>query len=1321
MSLQEIHKKEPTVATPSVYDLAAAPEVWDRKFQFHSTTHVSIGNLDDRWDAIINNLLKNRSATGLIYADKGYGKTSTGIALWQAAEAKQIVTVPPFVWGSLADMLTATHAWVCYRLQDTRPELIPDIEQKHREIVEVDEETLAQRLVRENGLSYDQARNTINHLREAGRLLEVLSPHQLLDYLRFTTQILLKSGYNGLLILPDEFELFKTNLDISQNYQNLKDFIFGVYGEENSPIGCVAFTYNRTFADIEFRESHILDRFNKPEGSLINLEQLYGQTDFAKYLWDKLTVTLQLSSSERNAVDTDVLEALGQFLRHPRSRELMSGPRSVVRTFNRAAQHYIESNRPYSIFNFCDDYLSGNISYGSKESETALAYNQITGLPIVHNTTGSDKIVKLLCVHPEGIPSEIFQKYDIPEHAKDIVIQELLGEHVNIKVIGPTLKIYRDDLLGVDELNEILKMLKGSFSPKDKEFHRAAVSTFKKHILPEIFTKKAGASLGWISTETDGKFAFHCRLNAKGTVLADYPDRTLTVDVATEILSAFPPSESQFRTQFVLDTTDGIKNNSCYIASNALNFRFSIQNPIDPQQVPVDLAKLGELFLPEAITPLLLLSILDFFDSDSIVSMVEAALQEAEVGFLKDRIRNELIRYFFSPEIKTEADFDLVELSTDLQSVTAGKGFVENVLRILIPKQFPDYSAVATAAQWKRYLDAYKLALNKIPTLAIRRGIEPMSIANPDVPGHFGLSSISAFRNFNNVVGRELLRFEDSTGRQVEVTSKREQVNVFFSLHRFEKRLMEQIETSSTTIVVDGKAVNAITLPFVHEHTAELGYAKDEINELVNILNARGIIETKNEIGMEHLYIADVSINFSELEAKLSDIENVIKLAESKGFDYQYEALFSARDLIQTGGIENDEVQKDELRQKLNSTENNFEQYCHNMIITEQNRLEQQINELETLRLTVPKVLEQQTDYPPVDFSQILFDDIQNHVKRAYVSLSDEITKIQSKVRDMVDREVETYQSDQILVKAIGTADRLKSERIKVDIQIKNLSKRQDDTEELFQLFDPWRQLARQCHNDKRSMENSREDMEVGNLIDRLNVVVDEIRQHLSDKRQSPKDILSNSEYFKLQIDSINSEFGTYEKGKENKFIKYQDNLENLLRKLLEKPHIGVSWNPADQDGCYRDTRQKVVEKLLREVMGEARRQIDSLNRDLRQPIDILAVPDELKDKSVALRQDLQTCDKKFLAVRSELTIEQVDTELGNWVSTLISLREDGRTYLERWEKINEDMQRFRSALSQTAQRLHDAVNPLIEDGTFPSARAIVECLEELYELRSNV
>ena len=76
----------------------------------------------------------------------------------------------------------------------------------------------------------------------------------------------------------------------------------------------------------------------------------------------------------------------------------------------------------------------------------------------------------------------------------------------------------------------------------------------------------------------------------------------------------------------------------------------------------------------------------------------------------------------------------------------------------------------------------------------------------------------------------------------------------------------------------------------------------------------------------------------------------------------------------------------------------------------------------------------------------------------------------------------------------------MQSERFKVETQIKNLSQRRDEAQELFRLFEPWRLLARQVHNDKSLMENSREDREVNKLIDRLNGVVSEIRQHLSEE-----------------------------------------------------------------------------------------------------------------------------------------------------------------------------------------------------------------------------
>ena len=224
MPLSDIIGKEPTIATPLANDLANSPEEWESKFQFHVATYVAIADVESRWNTILNNLQKGKSATGLIYADTGYGKTSTGVSLWNYAELQGIVAVPPFIWNSLADMLTATHGWVCHRLKDTRPELIPDLEQQHQSVVEVDEEILAQRMVHEDGLTYEQARRTITHLKAEGRLLDALSPHQLLNYLRFATETLLKSGYKGLLILPDEFELFKDNLDTAQNFHRSQGF-----------------------------------------------------------------------------------------------------------------------------------------------------------------------------------------------------------------------------------------------------------------------------------------------------------------------------------------------------------------------------------------------------------------------------------------------------------------------------------------------------------------------------------------------------------------------------------------------------------------------------------------------------------------------------------------------------------------------------------------------------------------------------------------------------------------------------------------------------------------------------------------------------------------------------------------------------------------------------------------------------------------------------------------------------------------------------------------------------------------------------------------
>ena len=99
MPLEHIIQKDPLITTPSAQDIADSPESWEARFKFHVSTYFAIPEVEKKWKRILKNLLNGQSATGLIYADTGYGKTSTGASLWNLAEGEGIVTVPPFIWS----------------------------------------------------------------------------------------------------------------------------------------------------------------------------------------------------------------------------------------------------------------------------------------------------------------------------------------------------------------------------------------------------------------------------------------------------------------------------------------------------------------------------------------------------------------------------------------------------------------------------------------------------------------------------------------------------------------------------------------------------------------------------------------------------------------------------------------------------------------------------------------------------------------------------------------------------------------------------------------------------------------------------------------------------------------------------------------------------------------------------------------------------------------------------------------------------------------------------------------------------------------------
>ncbi|MDE0397486.1 MAG: hypothetical protein OXL96_06775 [Candidatus Poribacteria bacterium] len=1315
MPLADIIEKDQTLYTPSSQELADSPQEYADKFRFHVATYVTIKDIESKWEATVGNLLKGRSATGLIYADTGYGKTSTGASLWHFAESKGVVTVPPFRWNSFADLLTATHGWVRYRLEDTRPDLIPNLEEKYRKVIAIGEKVLAQRMSHEKHLSIAQAQEATEFFKSAGRLKEELSPRDLLDYLRFATQLVLDSGYRGILILPDEFQLFKDNLDITQNLSNLKDFIFELQGGEACPIGCVVFTYNETFASIKESEyNYLLARFAEPSGNLINLESLYGETDFAKYLWEKLSDLRHLSAAESTAIDNDVLEALGQFLRHTRSRSLFSGPRSVVQTFRQAARYYAENNSPYSLLDFCKDYLEGTITYSGQHTDTANLHTQIMELPNV-DTLAKRDIVKLLCVHPMGVPMEVFQGYadGLPDADRLAFTDNLLPEYVTNLETGPALVCYRPDLSGIDKLNEILKRLK-PFNPGSSGLHQGAVRAFQKHLLPEIFKfRTQGTPLGLTrirehEDSLDSNSIYLLESTVTLPTLPNYPDRTLTVHIGTEGMSS--PAHTQLSVQLILDAIGEVKN-ICHVTKHGLKFQFNIQRPIDSQRIPKEIMRLGDLFSPKSVTPLLLLSILDFFDKESTTSRVKGAEQEIQAESLTTDIKGELIRYFFSREVKESA----VSSAADLATVPAGRGFIEDVLKNLIPKRFPHYHAVATAKGWENQLGKYRDALGKFPTLGIRRGKTPTK----DGPKLFNMGQV-AFDNLISGVARDLLKVEQDSNRRGEP-------NIYFVLHPFEELVLERLENSDDTLTVDGKLANSIQLPKVYEKAKQIGYLDEEVERLMEILKARGMVDIKRDGGIDYLYLVETSINFAELQAKLANLEEIVALANSKGFQYQCDNLSTAQGLVVTLGIQNDEVMKDTLRQELNSADTNLKNECAKWIGKGQNDLKQKIHELGTLRCEVPAILKQPTGHPLTEFSHILFQSIRPDVETAYTKINEHIQKMQTQVNDACNKEIRVYQADMTPKSAIETAERLRTAWTQTDEKINQIRQDAKNAEQLFSYFERWRVLAGQVEREIQLMTESKEYAAVQNLIERFNDVQRNIRQHLADSRLSLNEVLGNHEHFKKQIESINAEFHQLLTQKEDTFIAYQSKIEEQLQRLPDNSLQLVDFNPIDADGCYRRVRENAVTVLERVVDG-VRKESEMRKRELLKPIEVFTVvPESLKNEAEQLYEDIEELVNEFQDIRHSFTPEAVNHEkLSEWVEQLLSKLETGRNISDRRKQLERKLDTLVPNPSEKAQMLQEALKDqidftelivqLLSEDVFHSTKEILECLEELYQ-----
>ncbi|MBC7343667.1 MAG: hypothetical protein H5U02_14685, partial [Clostridia bacterium] len=826
MPLKDIVRKDPIITTATVQAIRDNPVSCEERYGRHYATYVSIPEVRERWDRVIARLSAGRPVLGAVYGPYGYGKTGAAIELWSVSEDSEVVSTPPFMCTMANDILEAAHAWVMYRIKDRRPELLEELGEIYQDLRLRTNEEWVHEIAQAHGVSQDKARQILLSLQEQGGLRLDALPSNVLRYLRKATDIVLRAGFKGLLVIPDEFKLFaEFSSDSDANISRLTELVWGVL-EEDCPLGLVFFMPEDKFSEIRLKSGDITQRMGAHQ-VVLNLHQVYG-APFPKTLWEQMSRVFSLTVEERASITEEVLVALGQFCTRT---DFFNGPRSVVATFKRAALKYQDTGEPYNIFDFVKDYTSGIIVFDGKESSTKGALSTLINLH-EHEGLKAERAIQLLAAFPDGCPEQVAESYGLKDQL-DNITRKHLGDHVITQVLGPCLRVYR---IGEEQdvIAENLRHFRKHFNPKDASIRRATLRAFWNFVLPTILHERKGSGIvGWTGysewPHTNGIGDFKEVLLVGGPS-KEYPYRKVNLRVTIDQKYwDVDTHDVHLGISILLDPSEGATHSVEFTGPKECRIRLAVGRTIDMHQIPGDIARLRDIFLPRDVTPLLLLSICSFLDRNILRSQAIGEQDKRVARFMVETsITQRVIKELFSEELRSNSPY---------HNLPIGETFLEQLLAEVFAKMFPDYVTLkAVPAQiLERYLQALDGSAEPTLSLAQKRGHLEITDTKSRIANKFGYTSHATFRETVRSQWVSLMDLVDWQGARED-----SKASIRLKLHPLEKKVLEELRASQYGTMVQGKKVKAIPMTSVYSQAAEMGYLEDEVDYIVRLLVARG-------------------------------------------------------------------------------------------------------------------------------------------------------------------------------------------------------------------------------------------------------------------------------------------------------------------------------------------------------------------------------------------------------------------------------------------------------------------------------------------------
>lgn len=860
--LSVIANKTPVVATHvGGFDAINTTQTQDR-YLIEALTYIRPAAITTYQQRFLERLLHSKTSIGCIVAPFGYGKTSTAIDTWRVCEENGILAVPPFSCGSIAEMGKAIATGIEFRLgiNSKEAKLVRDAYESYlvssaKRMAEQDSEHYE--------IDFDVALRSIEDKIEQGYLHIDATGNHLLGFLEQLTQIVLESGFIGLLIIVDEFQQFLGNINKTV-ITNFRTLVWGLRTRGSVPLGFLITMDPDTERNLAERAGDILHRI-KEDSLYLDFTDVYDR-DFARLLWTRYAENFHFTTKNMDIVDNATLEAIGQICeRH----DLSNGPRTVIDLFQRIANLYIASQKPYTPIDLIDDFMTGEIRFDGDRSKLASLVLELTSYEYIKTSEDRLRTLKLISAFPRGCPKEVADSYGLG-HAYEQLSDALRGEVLTELPEGMALIDLQRVGKPQNKLNIILKKYWMQIT-EDEIVTDRAVTLFAKYVITPLFPPYQNILSGWDRIETDHRLTPSGSYvqTFEGSFFDEYPKRRIRVEICRkkeQISQADKTCDIYF--VFVLQQADEEiiqpsfdRENRFFISGIAINRPFGIPMPRDVRWIEDSLR-------PVVMSPAVVLSLIDYIylHAQRIDGITELELQRIDTHSKK--LNDFLISIIFGIDLFAPVGIDVI---------SRGELALRHVLFHVLKQAYPDYQTLVTSPQWESVCKNYITALSNSNPIHTR-GLEYLRAEKSEIAASFGFRSHAGFesqiRQYANLVA-----LKEWSGNQGAI---------HFERHPGENLLLNAITVHGT-----------LTNDFLTEEAKRFGYLPEETAYLLEFLLLRGFVE-KEKNGCfklaKTLSKAELITIAKETESEAIDILDIAKLPDLVSSNSQTQNIINILD-----------------------------------------------------------------------------------------------------------------------------------------------------------------------------------------------------------------------------------------------------------------------------------------------------------------------------------------------------------------------------------------------------------------------------------------